>query len=376
MNEKAVINQSDKFSSQKNKSVKPGKNQKYNRRFSIMLVALPLFLFVTIIVAVALGPVTIHPLTVWEIILSNIPFLDQFSSGEWTNAEQNIAWEIRLPRVLLGVIVGAGLSLAGTGIQALVRNSLADPYILGVSSGASVGATLVILVGAFDLFGQYALSFAAFVGALLSVILVFYLGQVNGRISTTRLLLSGIALSMILSAVTDFIVISAPDDDKIHSALFWMMGSLAGANWSGLPIAAIAVVATFFFLWIQSRSLNLLLMGEETAATLGLNIHVFQKVLIVVVSLLTGVLVAVSGAIGFVGLMIPHISRLLVGSDHKKVLVISLFLGAIFMIWADVVARLALAPEEIPIGVVTALSGGPFFIWLLRKSTYSFGGES
>src|SRR5699024_8694005 len=218
MNEKAVINQSDKFSSQKNKSVKPGKNQKYNRRFSIMLVALPLFLFVTIIVAVALGPVIIHPLTVWEIILSNIPFLDQFSSGEWTNAEQNIAWEIRLPRVLLGVIVGAGLSLAGTGIQALVRNSLADPYILGVSSGASVGA-------------------------LLSVILVFYLGQVNGRISTTRLLLSGIALSMILSAVTDFIVISAPDDDKIHSALFWMMGSLAGANWSGLPIAAIAVVA-------------------------------------------------------------------------------------------------------------------------------------
>src|SRR5699024_2979774 len=136
------------------------------------------------------------------------------------------------------------------------------------------------------------------------------------------------------------------------------------------------VVATFIFLWIQSRSLNLLLMGEETAATLGLNIHVFQKVLIVVVSLLTGVLVAVSGARGCVGLMIPHMSRLLVGSDHKRVLVISLFLGALFMIWADVEARLALAPEEIPIGVVTALSGGPFFIWLLRKSTYSFGGES
>src|SRR5699024_1268380 len=160
------------------------------------------------------------------------------------------------------------------------------------------------------------------------------------------------------------------------SAFFWMMGSLAGASWSGLPIAAIAVVATFIFLWIQSRSLNLLLMAEETAATLGLNIHVFQKVLIVVVSLLAGVLVAVSGAIGYVGLMIPHISRLLVGSDHKKLLVISLFLVALFMIWADVVARVALAHEEIPIGVVTALSVGPFFIWLLRKSTYSFGGES
>lgn len=376
MSEKAVIDQSEEFSSQKNNPVKKAEKQKNNRRFTLMLITLPILLFVTIIVAVALGPVTIHPLIVWEIILSHLPFLDSFSSGEWTNADQNIVWEIRLPRVLLGVLVGAGLSLAGTGIQALVRNSLADPYILGVSSGASVGATLVILVGAFDLFGNYALSFAAFIGALLSVILVFYLGQVGGRISTTRLLLSGIALSMILSAVTDFIVISAPDDDKIHSALFWMMGSLAGASWSGLPIAVIAVVATFIFLWVQSRSLNLLLMGEETAATLGLNIHVFQKVLIVVVSLLTGVLVAVSGAIGFVGLMIPHISRLLVGSDHKKVLVISLFLGALFMIWADVVARLALAPEEIPIGVVTALSGGPFFIWLLRKSTYSFGGES
>src|SRR5699024_8559082 len=207
---------------------------------------------------------------------------------------------------------------------------------LSVSTEASEGATLVILVEGVDVISQYALTIAAFVGKLLSNMLDCDVGQINGRIFTTRQMLTGIAISMILRAVTDLIVFSAPDDDKIHSALFWMMGSLAGANWSGLPIAAIAVVATFFFLWIQSRSLNLLLMGEETAATLGLNIHVFQKVLIVVVSLLTGVLVAVSGAIGFVGLMIPHISRLLVGSDHKKVLVISLFLGAIFMIWADV----------------------------------------
>src|SRR5699024_2912910 len=161
MSEKAVINQSEEFSSQKNKPVKKAEKQKNNRRFTIMIITLPILLFVTIIVAVALGPVTIHPLTVWEIIISHLPFLDRFSSGEWTNADQNIVWEIRLPRVLLGVLVGAGLSLAGTGIQALVRNSLADPYILGVSSGASVGATLVILVGAFDLFGNYALSFAA-----------------------------------------------------------------------------------------------------------------------------------------------------------------------------------------------------------------------
>lgn len=348
----------------------------YNNRFKMLLFVLPVGLFLSIILAVALGPVMIHPFTVWEIALSHVPLLGNLATGDWTNAQQNIIWEIRFPRVLLGAIVGAGLSLAGTGIQALVRNSLADPYILGVSSGASVGATLVILVGAFDLFGQYALSFAAFLGALLSVFLVFSLAQVAGRISTTRLLLSGIALSMILGATTDFIVISAPDDDKIHSALFWMMGSLVGADWNTLPIVGIAVAVTFIFLLLQSRSLNLLLMGEETAATLGLNINVFQKVLIVIISLLTGVLVSASGAIGFVGLMIPHIVRLLVGSDHKKVLLISLFLGAVFMVWADVAARLLLAPEEIPIGVVTALSGGPFFIWLLRKSSYSFGGGS
>jgi len=282
---------------------------------------------------------------------------------------------VRFPRVLLGVLVGAGLSIAGTGIQAIVRNSLADPYILGVSSGASVGATLVILLGAFSVFGQYALSLAAFLGALLSVILVFTLAQVGNRISTTRLLLSGIALSMILTALTDFIVISAPDDEKVHSALFWMMGSLVSANWETFPIIAVVVIASYIFLVSQSRSLNLLLMGEEAAVTLGLNINVFRKLLIVVVSLLTGVIVSASGSIGFVGLMIPHIVRLLVGSDHKKVLTISLFLGAIFMIWADVVARMLLAPEEIPIGVVTAIAGGPFFIWLLRRNAYSFGGD-
>lgn len=350
------------------------KNEKHDKRFKWLLIVLPLILLVSVVMGVALGPVSIHPLVVWKIAFSHIPNLGAGMEADWSNAHYNIVWQVRFPRVLLGVMIGAGLALAGTGIQALVRNSLADPYILGVSSGASVGATLVILVGLFDIFGQYALSFAAFLGALVSVILVFMLGQVAGRISTARLLLSGIALSMILSAVTDFIVMTAPDDDKVHSALFWMMGSLVGANWDVLPIVTVAVILSYIFLLSQSRSLNLLLMGEETAVSLGLDINKFRKVLIVFISLLTGILVSASGAIGFVGLMIPHIVRLLVGSNHKKVLTISLFLGAIFMIWADVAARLLLAPAEIPIGIVTAITGGPFFIWLLRRSSYSFGG--
>lgn len=352
--------------------VKP-QQQKYITRYRILVIILPICLVLSLIAATMLGSVSLTPKNVWNIILSHIPGLNHIISTDWTNAQYNIVWEIRFPRVLLGAIVGGGLSLAGTGIQALVRNSLAEPYILGVSSGASVGATLVILTGLFGFLGQFALPLAAFLGALLSVILVFSLAQVNHKIATTRLLLSGIALSLVLSAITDLIVISSPDNDKIHSALFWMMGSLTGADWKSLPIAAIIVIVGFVYLLFQSRSLNILLMGEETAATLGLNINVFRKVLILVISLLTGVLVSVSGAIGFLGLMIPHLTRLLVGPVHKRVLTISLLFGATFLIWADVAARLILAPEEIPIGVITAITGGPFFIWLLRKNSYSFG---
>lgn len=358
------------------KTVRQRTNQpdhNYIKRFKTLIIILPILLVVSVLLSGMLGSVTVPPVKVAKIILSHIPGVEQIIAEDWTNAQYNIIWQIRLPRVLLGVVVGSGLSLAGVGIQALVRNSLADPYILGVSSGASVGATLVILIGAFSFFGPFALPLAAFLGALVSVVLVFSLAQVGGKISTPRLLLSGIALSLVLSAITDVIVISSPDNDKIHSALFWMMGSLASAEWKSLPIAAVVVAVTFIYLLFQSRSLNILLMGEETAVTLGLNINVFRKILIVIISLLTGVLVAVSGAIGFLGLIIPHFSRLLVGPDHKRVLPISLLLGAVFMIWADVVARLILAPEEIPIGVVTALTGGPFFIWLLRRNSYSFG---
>nr|WP_100400755.1 iron ABC transporter permease [Bacillus sp. FJAT-44742] len=333
-------------------------------------------LLISITAGVMLGPVAISPEAVWGIIVSKVPVVGAWITAEWTPAHEHIVWDIRLPRVLLGAVVGAGLSIVGVAIQALVRNSLADPFILGVSSGASVGATLVILFGAFSVFGQYALSLAAFLGALVSIVLVFLLAQVNKRISTVRLLLAGIAISMILSAVTSFIVISAPREEGIRNALYWLMGSLAGGTWGNLSIPLASLGIVFLFLWLQSRSLNLLLMGEETAATLGMNIDQFRKILLVITALLTGVLVAVSGAIGFVGLMIPHIVRLLIGSDHKRVLPVSALLGAVFLIWADIGARLIAAPEEMPIGILTALCGGPFFIWLLRRSTYSFGSES
>lgn len=287
------------------------------------------------------------------------------------SATDHIIWSLRLPRTILAMTVGAGLAMVGVAIQALVKNPLADPYILGISSGASVGATLVILAGAFSIFGSYAVSGAAFIGALLTIITVYLLAQEKFRISVTRLLLSGVAVSMMLSAITSFLVSTNPHKEGIQTALYWMMGSVAGANFSQLWIPIIAVAAGYIFLHCSYRSLNVLVHDEVTARSLGLNIDLFRLLLIFVTALMTGVLVAVSGAIGFVGLMIPHMARMMVGANHRVLLPASALLGAAFMVAADIAARLVVAPEELPVGIVTAICGGPFFIWLLRRSKYA-----
>ncbi|WP_205516554.1 iron ABC transporter permease [Paenibacillus sp. SYP-B3998] len=342
--------------------------------FTTIVVFLTVILIASITLAVMLGPVRIDPETVWKIALSHLPGMNGLVDETWSKAQTHIIWDIRFPRVLLGVVVGAGLAVVGVAIQALTRNSLADPYILGVSSGASVSATLVILFGFFKVFGQYALSFSAFLGSLTAMVMVFVFARVGGAISTTRLLLSGIAVSTIMSAATSFIVTMAPREEGIRSAMYWMMGSLTGAKWSYLSIPALMIMIGTMILLLHYRSLNALLMGDDTAVTLGVNVNAFRKFLVIVTALLTGSIVAVSGSIGFIGLMIPHIVRLMVGSDHRRVLPVSLLFGAIFVVWCDVFARLVLAPEELPLGIVTAMCGGPFFIWLLRRSAYSFGG--
>ncbi|UFJ43361.1 iron ABC transporter permease [Brevibacillus humidisoli] len=344
--------------------------------FTAVLTGLTCLLLLSATLAVMLGPVSIQPAVVWNIALSHVPIFGDLIEQDWSKPQEQIIWEIRLPRVLLGAVVGAGLAVVGTAIQALVRNPLAEPYILGISSGSSVAATLVILFGAFSFLGTYALTLGAFAGAMVAMLAVYLLAQVAGSIQTTRLLLAGVSISMILSAATNFIVTAAPNEHGIRDALFWMLGSLAGAKWEYLMIPYVVVTGGMVFLLLQYRLLNALLMGEEAAATLGVNTHAFRKWLIVLLSLLIGVVVAVSGSIGFVGLIVPHIARFVVGSDHRRVLPVSALLGAVILIWADVLARLLLAPGELPIGVVTALAGGPFFIWLLRRSSYSFGGEN
>lgn len=343
--------------------------------FSLLSLCLLFALLLSITLAVTLGSVEIRPGTVWKIALTHVPFVGERFEADWSRAQHTIIWEIRFPRVLLAAVVGAGLSVVGVTIQSLVRNSLADPYILGVSSGASVGATLVILFGAFSMYGQYALSAGAFLGSLVSILLIFLLSRLGGQNSTVRLLMAGIAISAVLSAITSLLIFAAPNEQGIRSVLFWMSGSLAGAKWEYLTIPTLVVVACLGVLLVQYRALNAMLMGEESASTLGVNTVRFRKLLLVITALLTGVIVAISGAIGFVGLMMPHIVRVIVGSDHRRVLPVSALLGAIFLIWADALARLSFAPEELPIGIITALCGGPFFIWLMLRSSYLFGGD-
>ncbi len=327
------------------------------------MVAMVVMLLISMTLAVMIGPVPISPLRVWQIALSQMfPKV----TGDWTQAQVQIVWLIRFPRVLLAFFVGAGLSVVGVTMQALVRNPLADPFILGISSGASVGAVLAILFGVFSFFGVYALSVGAFLGALLAFFVVFFLAQRQGRISATRLVLAGVAMSYLFSAVTSFLTIKSGTGEAARRVLFWLLGGLSGTKWTDLTLPMIALLLGLGYLLLQARSLNALLIGEETARTLGTDTDNFRKQLFLVTSLLTGVIVAVSGVIGFVGLMIPHSVRFLIGSDHRRVLPVSLLLGGIFLIWADVLARTLVAPEEIPVGIITALFGAPFFIWLMQ----------
>ena len=335
-------------------------------RTTLVVAGLSFGLLATLTLAVMIGSVPIPPGRVWQIILHHI--LPGLFDGDWPISQDQIVWQIRLPRVLLGAFVGASLAVVGATLQAIVRNPLADPYVFGITSGASVGAVVVILFG-ITTFGVYSLSAAAFLGALMALVLVYGLAQRAGQLSPIRLILAGVAISYVLSAITSFIIFQSDTaaSGALRAVLFWLLGGLGGARWSYLALPAACVGAGTFYLVLHARHLNALLFGDETAMSLGIDANRLRKRLFTLTALLTGVTVAVSGGIGFVGLMMPHIVRLLVGSDHRRVLPVSALLGAIFLIWVDVLARTLVAPEELPIGIITALTGGPFFVWLLRR---------
>lgn len=313
---------------------------------------------------IAVGSISVPADQVWGILLHRVhPTL---VDPTWTPVRETIVVDVRLPRVLLAGVVGAGLSVAGMALQALVRNPLADPMLLGVSSGASVGAVLVLVLN-LTVFGLFTLPVAAFCGALAALLAVYFLARSGGRMTTVRLVLAGVAMAEVLSALASFLIVTSNDPHKTQSALRWMLGGLAGTTWSTVWIPVGAVLTGATVLIGVCRPLNLLLAGEEAAAALGLDVHRFRGALFTLVALMIGTIVAVSGQIGFVGLIMPHVVRLLVGADHRRALPAAALLGAAFLISADLAARTLMSPEEIPVGILTALVGGPFFLWLMRR---------
>lgn len=342
---------------------------KHNTKLACILLAAGLAL--SIVFCVGIGPVNISFGDVWSTIFSKLFGID--TAGDVAENTQNIIWHLRVPRVLLGAMVGVALSLSGVAMQALTKNPLADPYILGISSGASFGAVLSIVLGALAFLGIYRIQIGAFLGAILSIGIVYSLSKSGKNVTPVKLLLVGLAVSAMFSAFTNFVVYSAPDDSKIREATFWMLGGVAGVKWEELiPLAAV-IFPGIVIAYCLSSPLNALMMGDNTAATLGVNITGIRKLLIVLTAVLTGVAVAVSGCIGFVGLVIPHTVRSVAGADHKKVTPLSALTGALFLIWVDVAARMLDAPKEIPLGILTAMIGAPFFLWLIKARKYSFG---
>jgi len=280
---------------------------------------------------------------------------------------RDIVLQLRLPRTLLGVLVGGGLALAGATFQALLRNPLAEPYILGISGGASVGAVSVLALGWVGL-GSWSLPLAAFAGALLAIVLVFRVATATGRAIDVRvLLLAGVVVAAFFSACIAFIL-SISSARTVQSAVLWIMGSLANASWQSVLLATVYTVPAAIVLIGLARPLNLMAIGEETAHYLGANVEGVKRNALVIAALITAAGVAVAGVIGFVGLVVPHGIRLLIGSDHRVVLPLSFLGGAAFLTLADLIARLALEPIEIPIGVITAFVGVPIFLVLLRRS--------
>jgi iron complex transport system permease protein len=285
-----------------------------------------------------------------------------------------IVWELRFPRAVLAAVVGAGLSAIGVAVQAMVRNALADPFVLGISSGAAVGANAVLLFGAFGALGLWALSTAAFCSALLAMTLVYAIARTADGLTPLRLVLTGTAMYYGFSAVTTFMVFAAERGEAARSAMMWLLGSLGGAGWASVPIAAGAVLAGLAHLTVSARRLNALAMGDETAAALGVDAGRLRKELFLVCAAVTGAVVAVSGAIGFVGLMVPHAARMLIGADHRRLLAVAPLAGAVLLIWVDILSRVVLAPVELPVGVLTAVIGVPCFVLLMRRRSYTFGG--
>ncbi len=341
---------------------------KKSLRYLTLLLAVCLLILAAACLSVSIGAVQVKPAETFQIILNRIAGREVFPPV-WEANTETIIWNIRFPRVLMAWIVGAGLSVCGVLMQALTKNSLADPYVLGISSGASTGAVCAIVLGCFRFMGGYATTFGAILGAALSIAMTMGIANYRGKVTSTQLVLAGIATSALFSALTNLVIYGHhTGSDKTKTAQYWMVGSLSGADWETVAYAAGAFVVTVAVILLFVRDLDMLILGDDTAESLGVHTGRIKLVIILMSTILTGIVVSVSGVIGFVGLVVPHIVRTLVGSKHIRLIPMAVLTGGLFTMLADVVSRVIAAPEELPIGIISALIGAPFFLYLIRKN--------
>ncbi|MGW4245821.1 FecCD family ABC transporter permease [Nocardia sp. NPDC004722] len=337
-------------------------------RSSLALPVLGILLCAAMIVATGFGAQTIPVADVVDVLRQRTT-----GSAPANLGLDTIVWQLRVPRTILAAIVGAGLAVAGAAMQTLVRNPLADPYLLGVSSGAGVGAAAVITSGLFAGAGLWALSSGALAGALLAATSVFLIALAQGGLTPLRLVLTGTVLGSAFAALSSYLIFRSSEPSAAQTVLFWLLGSLSGADWHRIALPACVVGASLALLLLAANWLDALNLGPDTAATIGVPVRELRIGLFVLLAVLVGILVAVSGGIGFVGLVVPHAARLLVGPRHRALLPAAALSGALFLVVADAATRILVRPTEIPVGVLTALIGAPTFLLLLGRRRYQFG---
>lgn len=328
------------------------------------IIGLLIVLVAIVILAVTIGSVSIPFSTIIVILLSKLPWVDM--SPTWTGTLETIIFDIRLPRVVLAGLVGSALATAGAAYQGLFRNPLADPYLIGVAQGAALGAVIgFLLPPAWHSLGFGIIPLLAFCGAVISTAVVYNLARVGKTIPATTLILAGVALGALLASIVSYLVISS--GEKMRGIMFWLMGSFSLSQWSEVIIALPYVILGVTIILLYARPLNLMQLDEEQAQQLGINVERLKLVLLAAATLITAAAVSFVGIIGFVGIIVPHAVRLVWGVDHRFLLPLSVLTGAAFLILADMIARTVVAPTEIPIGVITAFCGAPFFLYLLKR---------
>ncbi len=332
--------------------------------FTSFLIVLVIILLLSTILTISLGAVKIDFITTYKVLIGKMFNIEGLFEGI-SKSTQAIIWEMRVPRVILGLIAGSGLAVCGCVMQSTVNNPISEPYILGISAGATFGATLIIMLGL-----SMASSLGAFLGALGATFLVVLIASRKSKMTTTRLILAGTVVNALFTAFSNFIISVSGDSDSIMTIKFWTMGSLANATWSSIILPACFVIVAIIFFLTQGRVLNTMMLGDEVAITLGINLSFYRFVYLTVVAVVTGVLVSACGVIGFVGLLIPHICRAFVGTNHKRLIPICAIVGALFLIYCDAFSRILIKNAELPIGIFTALVGAPFFIYIVTKKNY------